>query len=639
MDPSALGKYRVLGLLGEGSMGRVFLAHDPTLDRNVAVKVMSGSSVGDAKVQERFEREAKAIAKLHHQNIVTIHDLGYDANGTPFIAMELLEGADLHDLTETRPVTFGEKLDIVAQVCRGLTHAHGKGIVHRDIKPANIFVVRDGTAKIMDFGVSRWMRTTQTQAGLVVGTAGYISPEQLRGKPVDERTDIFSLGVVLVEILTNEVLFSGDNIETIFFKTLGRETPTLVAPDGQELPALQAIARRATAKDAGVRYRSAEEMEQAIRSLLESHRSLLGEKAPFTTREGHSQTSPLRETSKAPTRIVRPPVTMRRPPGNRPAASGAPERSRRAAVAVGAALFVATAAAATALYTLLVEKPLTSSSSAPQITIPDRNDDALVADAALAIGRGNLDEAQSLIEQGERADIENHRWKELRAQLRERELDAEKRHLASRHVEDGRRALERGDSRGAVDFFTRAVASDPMNTEARKGLDDAIALASKPPEPTKKSEPPPAPSPPRKFVESRTRFTPRATGESELLGFEAEPGLDVGETRDPFFPAQIVLELSPPDARAGQAYTIRVSLFNEGYRAIEVGSLELVNRFEGKTSGKGQPIPLLARSVPPQATARIYEISGTWKESLGHGEIEATVVIDDAGTLTKTLRW
>jgi serine/threonine-protein kinase len=633
----------VLELLGKGSMGMVFLACDPVLERNVAIKVMSGSSVGDAKLRERFEREAKAVAKLHHPNIVTVHDLGYDEEGSPFIAMEVLEGSDLHDLMEARPLRLAEKLEIIMQVCRGLTHAHEKGIVHRDIKPANIFVTREGTAKIMDFGVSRWMRQTQTQAGLVVGTAGYISPEQLRGKPVDERADIFSLGVVLFEILTNEVLFSGDTIETVFFKTLGRETPILLAASGEEIPALQGVVRRALAKDVAERYRSAEALRDALHSFADTHRALLGESAPFTTRErGQKAADEPTRSERAPTRIVRSAAesaVRRRPSGQTATKSRPPSRSRGAFAASALGAFVL--AGGIGAYVALREKAVTSSSPLPAPAAaqspasPIADGAALVADAALALGRGNLGEAKRILDEGEKAYPGNPRWSELRGQLRAREAEEERRKLAARRVEEGRLALDRGDSRAAVAAFTRAVESDPANTEATAGLDRAIALAKKDAA-ARKSEP--APPPPRKYVESRTSFTPVASSPGELHGFEAEPGIEVGETRDALFPAQLLLELSPQDAKPGQTYTLTVSLFNEGYRAVEVRSLELVNRFEGKASGKGQPIPLLARVVEPQATLRIYQVSGTWKEALDHGEIEATVTLQE-GKLTKSLRW
>lgn len=153
----------------------------------------------------------------------------------------------------------------------------------------------------------------------------------------------------------------------------------------------------------------------------------------------------------------------------------------------------------------------------------------------------------------------------------------------------------------------------------------------------------PEPTPRREFVEGRTAFAPGASGgsekESEILGFEAEPGLEVGETADSFFPAELMIEVSPEDAKPGERYAIRVSLFNTGYRPIRIGGLELVSRFGGKTVGKGQPIPVIASEIPPQATVLIYEVEGTWKESLNEGEIETRVALSEGGTLTKRLLW
>ena len=149
--PRTLGKYEVRRLLGKGSMGMVFLGYDPGLERHVAIKIMCSASVSDARMRERFEREAKAVARLKHPNIVTVHDLGYAQDGLPFIAMELLEGSDLDELIEAGPEALSKRLDIMVQVCRGIDHAHQNGVVHRDIKPANIFVTTTGTAKSHGF--------------------------------------------------------------------------------------------------------------------------------------------------------------------------------------------------------------------------------------------------------------------------------------------------------------------------------------------------------------------------------------------------------------------------------------------------------------------------------------------------------
>jgi len=536
-------------------MGMVYLAHDPDLKRDVAVKVMAGSSGGDLKLRERFEREARAVATLHHPNIVTVHDLGYDENGSPFIAMEFLEGSDLQELAEARSLSLGDKLEILVQVCGGLAHAHQKGIVHRDVKPANIFVLKDGTAKIMDFGVARWMQTQKTQSGLVVGTAGYISPEQLRGKPVDGRADIFSLGVVLFEILTQQVLFPGDTIETIFFKTLGRETPTLVAPDGRELPALQVVLKRALAKEVEARYRTAEEMKQGLRSLVDTLSTLLRETVPFSTRERTASPPPDRRTSgSAPTRIVRVPPTAVRP--------------RRKSTTVKAGAFVL-AAGTLALYTFFVARPFTSSSppGPPSVPLPAPEPPPENVDLAPEVAPPN------------------------------------------------------------------PPSERPETIPAPPVVKPAPRETNPPPEPTQR----------REFVEGPTRFTPGASSENEdndkIMGFEAEPGFEVGETADSFLPAEVLIEVSPEDAKPGKRYVVRVSLFNAGYRPIRIESLELVSRFGGKTVGKGQPIPVVASEVPPQATEVIYEVAGTWKESLNEGAIETQVAVAGGGTLTKRLIW
>ena len=275
--PSAAktGEVRHPRLARKRQRGNGVRARDPSLERDVAIKVMAGPSLHDSSMQLRFEKEAKAVAQLHHPNIVTVHDLGYDDRGSPFIAMELLDGCDLDQLVEKEQPTLARKPGIVVQVCHGLAHANANGIVHRDIKPANIFVARDGTAKIMDFGVARWTQSSQTQAGIVVGTAGYIAPEQLRGHAVDGRADVFSIGVVLFELVTNQLLFSGDNIETIFFKTLTKSTPRLRFPDNRSLPGLQQIVEGALAKDPSERYATAGDMARAIEAFLHAYESEL----------------------------------------------------------------------------------------------------------------------------------------------------------------------------------------------------------------------------------------------------------------------------------------------------------------------------------------------------------------------------
>ncbi len=278
-----LGKYQIRQELGKGAMGVVYLGFDPGLEREVALKVMASAILSDNELKERFEREAKSVARLQHPNIVTVYDLGYDAQGAPYIAMEYLKGQDLENRIRRDPLTFREKLDVVGQTCRGLAHAHKNGIVHRDIKPANVFITEGGEAKIMDFGVARWQASSHTQTGAVLGTADYMSPEQIRGQKVDGRSDIFSVGVILYRLLTNKKPFAAENIQSVFFKVLNQEPPELVLPDGNSMPELQAIVDKALSKDAEERYAGADDLADDIRDLVAMYREVLNEDTVFDT--------------------------------------------------------------------------------------------------------------------------------------------------------------------------------------------------------------------------------------------------------------------------------------------------------------------------------------------------------------------
>jgi len=265
-------------------MGVVYRGFDPALEREVAIKVMGAATVSDPELKKRFEQEAKASARLQHPNIVTVYDFGYDDQGAPYMAMELLRGQDLEQRIRKSPLTLREKLDVVAQACLGLAHAHEHHIVHRDIKPANIFISESGIAKIMDFGVARLMQTSQTQTGTVLGTADYMSPEQIRGQKVDGRSDIFSAGVILYRLLTNKKPFTGENIQAVFFKVLNQEPPELVLPDGGgDMPELQAIVDKALMKDKDERYASAKDFAADISDLMNLYQDILNENTVFDT--------------------------------------------------------------------------------------------------------------------------------------------------------------------------------------------------------------------------------------------------------------------------------------------------------------------------------------------------------------------
>jgi len=265
-----IGRYKILGELGRGAMGVVYKAEDPNLDRTVALKTISleKEAEGRAEYQKRFMLEAKAAGKLTHANIVTVYDFG-EVDEMAYLAMELLEGTDLRKRVQQGPIPPAEAVEIGCQVAEGLAFAHQRGIVHRDIKPANIMLPERGAAKIMDFGLARMrLADHKTSTGIVLGTPRYMSPEQISGQPVDHRSDIFSLGIVLWEMLTGRRLFSGTEMAQVSHSITydEHEPPTRVNP---ELPAmLDFVVARALKKDPAVRYQDADEMAADLHTCL-----------------------------------------------------------------------------------------------------------------------------------------------------------------------------------------------------------------------------------------------------------------------------------------------------------------------------------------------------------------------------------
>ena len=258
-----VGKYLVIDVIGAGGMGIVYRAQDPAIGRTVAIKMLrSREGDGSTGAFDRFFlREMKSTGNLHHKNIVTVYDSG-EQDGNPYLVMEYLEGEPVSKIiSERRPVSLLDKLDVISQVCDGLQYAHDRNIIHRDIKPANVILLGDGTAKLVDFGVARvaGSDTSLVQTGQIVGSLSYMSPEQINSLPIDGRSDIFSLGVMLYELLTYEVPFKGTDPSSTFVRIL-RENPRPLSdfiPNAP--PALQGVINRALAKNAHERYQSAEE--------------------------------------------------------------------------------------------------------------------------------------------------------------------------------------------------------------------------------------------------------------------------------------------------------------------------------------------------------------------------------------------
>ena len=258
--PSKIGKYEVESVVGEGAMGVVYCAMDSMLNRRVAIKVMSDAIAQDTDLRERFLREAQAAGSLQHPNVVTIYDFG-EVDGHLYIAMEYVEGEDLEDLLGSKiQLPLDAKLEMMIGVLHGLAFAHKRGVVHRDIKPANIRVDQEGKARIMDFGVAHLVSSDMTRTGMILGTPSYMAPEQILGGSVSPATDIFSVGAVLYELLTNTRPFRGDTLQTLMYQILST-MPRPVTDLVSELPReLDRIVMRALQKEAKDRYAHALEM-------------------------------------------------------------------------------------------------------------------------------------------------------------------------------------------------------------------------------------------------------------------------------------------------------------------------------------------------------------------------------------------
>jgi hypothetical protein len=263
--PEKIGRYQILERVGRGGMGVLLRGIDPVLDREVAIKLMLLDFSEDAdQMRPRFYREARAAAKLQHPNIVTVFEFAEDGN-TPYIVMEFLRGQSLQArMTSPLPMTLDEKLSVIAQLCTALHYAHEQGVVHRDIKPANIFLLPDGSVKLLDFGVAKLATSTLTRQGDVLGSASYMSPEQVSGGAVDGRSDIFSTGVVLYEMLANRKPFHADTLTAQVVKLLREEPPSLdeVAPGLP--PHLVGTVRKALAKDPAVRFQTAGDLAKEL---------------------------------------------------------------------------------------------------------------------------------------------------------------------------------------------------------------------------------------------------------------------------------------------------------------------------------------------------------------------------------------
>jgi serine/threonine protein kinase len=287
-----LGPYEIVAPLARGGMGEVYRARDVRLGREVALKVLPEAAANDAENLARFEREARAVAALNHPNILSIHDTG-EHRGIPYAVTELLEGETLSDRLRSGPLAPKRATEIAAQVADGLAAAHARGVVHRDIKPENVFLTNDGRAKILDFGIARIgpkpgditarvAAVRGSSAQFVMGTAGYMSPEQVRGRPIDFRTDVFSLGACFYEMLTSRRAFDRPSVVETMTSVL-KDDPTKF-PETEKIPdELRRFVFRCLEKDPADRYQTARDLMLDLRAYQAEQLREAAERVTFRT--------------------------------------------------------------------------------------------------------------------------------------------------------------------------------------------------------------------------------------------------------------------------------------------------------------------------------------------------------------------
>ena len=266
------GRYEIVNELGRGTMGVVYKAHDPQIDRVVALKVLRQDRVSSQDFVLRFLKEAKAIGRISHPSIVTVYDVGQD-HGTIYIAMEFLEGRPLNEVIKGMILPVDQTVEMCTQVAEALGYAHSRGIIHRDIKPSNIILTPDNRIKLTDFGIARIEDTDaaqQTQAGDILGTPVYMAPEQVMGQQADGRTDLYALGVIVYEMVVGKRPFGGGNIAAIF-RSITHESPQDPMDAGSfDNRELADLIMKSLSKDPANRFQTGQEMAAALRSCLES---------------------------------------------------------------------------------------------------------------------------------------------------------------------------------------------------------------------------------------------------------------------------------------------------------------------------------------------------------------------------------
>ncbi len=463
MEFESLGKYKVLGKIGQGSMGVVYKAQDPVLNRFVAIKTISESMGADAEARKRFLREAQSAARLNHPNVVTVFDLG-EEGGRVYMAMELLAGKDLRQLIRTPALaSLPEKLRIMEEVCDGLAFAHSKDVVHRDLKPANIHVLPNGSVKVMDFGLARLGDSEMTAKGTSMGTPNYMSPEQVRGGKTDARSDVFSLGTVFYEMLTDHKAFDADSLHTILMKVAESEPdpPRRWAPD---LPlTLVRILERAVAKDPARRFRNAGEMRRALGVVKQVLAGQLEEREGLALIESTGDADATSILDESPLAATIPPDRLR--PGE---ATGPPGWSRRGTPQARGSSIPGTGPSVRVPPARRSQPPSEPPLRAPAVTPPSSRWMVYVGVAVLLVVVAGALVFSRLRSTAPAPSLGRDIAKEQMGAL----TDA----LVTSQVELAQESLNDKDYERAISLAEKAIRLDPANEDARHVVEKARAI-------------------------------------------------------------------------------------------------------------------------------------------------------------------
>ncbi len=523
---SQIGRYEIQRRLGRGGMGTVYVAHDPVLGRLVAVKVFA-TDLDLPDATQRFQREARSAASLNHSNIVTVHDFG-DVESQPFIVMEYVQGETLTDIIRRKtPIALTEKLRWIEELCAGAAYAHRNGVLHRDIKPTNLMINRVGQLKILDFGIARMLGTLSPKATALVGTPGYMAPEQILGEAIDHRGDLFSIGVVCYELLTYTEAFPGDTLPTITHRILTGEPVPLrtVLPDLN--PELMAIVERALRKNPVERFDDVETMRTAVarvRRQLENEAAwdslaptvIVDRPGPGVSKRGTGSQRQILGDAVAVGQLTPPPDSRidRESLQRRRTEQIEAHLARSRTLLDTGELEAALQACAEALTldethegALELEHSLHAAIEARQIEEARQEAEALLQQAVAELGRQSLTSAQNLLQQARELDPDNADLKRLERDLRLARVEAtrqrQRAEALTAALERADAALASGETETALAAARDALALDASSERAREVEAEAMRRldeeASAHVTPAPRTPPPGLASPPPLF--------------------------------------------------------------------------------------------------------------------------------------------